>query len=314
MDIISARPLVSVVLATYNGERFLREQIDSLLSQTYPNIEIVAVDDCSSDSSIEILNEYFRNHKNFTVHRNETNLGYVKTFEKGIRLSQGSVVSLCDQDDVWEQEKISKTMNALLENESVAAYCDSLLIDCDGHSLNLKISDVKNLCAYKNSIPFFIGNCVSGHACLFTREFANEIMPFPNDVIHDWWIAFNATLREKLSYVKEPLVRYRQHAANVLASHVKPQKKIHSRHERMEREREEARKRIDTFYKNCPDNKTREKEILQKISESYKSFSFSRNLMRVSTFLKNRDELLAIKRKSASGRWFWCLKMFFRIL
>ena len=99
-------PLVSIALCIYNGERFLKEQLETLVNQTYKNIEIVAVDDCSTDSSVLILETYKAKYPFINIHRNARNLGYVKNFEKAISLCKGDFIALSDQDDIWDPDKI----------------------------------------------------------------------------------------------------------------------------------------------------------------------------------------------------------------
>ena len=89
MSKLESTPLVSVVLTTYNGQPFLAQQLDSLFQQTYPYIEIIAVDDGSRDQTVAILREYAGRHPNMKVTLNETNLGFIRNFEKGCRLSTG---------------------------------------------------------------------------------------------------------------------------------------------------------------------------------------------------------------------------------
>lgn len=89
-------PLISVAMATYNGSRFLKEQLDSLLSQTYPNIEIIVVDDCSTDNTVEILKEYELKYNNIHICENEINLGVNQTFGKALKLTKGELIAICD--------------------------------------------------------------------------------------------------------------------------------------------------------------------------------------------------------------------------
>ena len=94
-------PLVSIMLAAWNGERFIHDQIGSLLSQDYSNIEIVATDDCSTDATPLILDEYARKYPgSFRVLQNDRNAGFVGNFERGIRAASGDYIALSDQDDV----------------------------------------------------------------------------------------------------------------------------------------------------------------------------------------------------------------------
>jgi len=129
---------VSIVICTYNGEAYLASQLDSIFQQTYPHIEIIAVDDCSTDNTINILNQYAQQYKHMKLIQNEQNLGYIKNFEKGMSLCQGSFIAPCDQDDVWVPTKIS----IMIENIGTynLAYCNSELVDAHLNSLHRKMS------------------------------------------------------------------------------------------------------------------------------------------------------------------------------
>src|SRR5690606_18169426 len=102
-----------IALCTYNGGKYLIEQLDSLVKQDYPNIEIIIVDDCSKDTTLSILNSYSLHYPNIKIHVNENNLGYKKNFEKAIQLCNGEYIALSDQDDIWKLDKISKLINSI---------------------------------------------------------------------------------------------------------------------------------------------------------------------------------------------------------
>ena len=112
-------PQVQIVLATYNGERYIREQIDSILANTVKDISIEICDDGSADQTVKIAREYAEKHACIHVHENEKNLGYVKNFIAGIRRSRSPYLMLCDQDDIWDPDKIARTLAAMkgLEHE-----------------------------------------------------------------------------------------------------------------------------------------------------------------------------------------------------
>ena len=120
-------PLVSVVLSAYNGATYLAAQLDSIFSQTYTNIEVIAVDDGSTDATMQILHQYASIHPNMQVHQNEQNLGYIKNFEKGMGLANGYFISPCDQDDVWDTDKIRLMVEAIGDFPMI--FCDSELVD-----------------------------------------------------------------------------------------------------------------------------------------------------------------------------------------
>jgi len=302
-------PLVSIVLATYNGARFLREQVDSLLVQTYQPIEIIAVDDCSSDETVSILNEYASKNANFKIETNRQNLGPTKTIERGILLSKGKFITLCDQDDIWDANKIKYTLNEMKDGVTLS-YCDSLFIDEAGKSLNRKISDLKHLRSYNSAMPFLIGNCVAGHAAIFEKEFVMKVIPFPEHIIHDWWLAYVATLHGQLAYVDQPLVQYRQHGNNVIGAI-----KVKGRARKKEADQKQiTRNRIRFFLEKCPESNEEVKNVLANLQKSYSSFSLVNNFSRMFTFFKHQKGLLALKKRSLIRKWMFCIKMFFKII
>lgn len=207
-------PLVSIAICIYNGERYLKEQLDSIFNQDYKHIEVIAVDDCSRDRSREILAEYAGQHPNLKVYHNTSNLGYVKNFEKAIALSSGAYIALSDHDDIWHPQKISKQIAAIPGH--LLVYHDSQYIDDNGKNLNLKMSDILNLIEGTNPIPFVLKNCVSGHTILFDRKLIKHAFPLNPSFFHDWWLAFIAANEGSIKLVPEVLVQYRQHVNNTI--------------------------------------------------------------------------------------------------
>jgi glycosyltransferase involved in cell wall biosynthesis len=205
-------PLVSIALCVYNGERFLSEQLDSLVQQTYPNIEIVIVDDCSTDSSVQILQGYAERYTSIRIYNNSENLGYVRNFEKALRLCHGELIALCDQDDIWDIGKIELQVSHLGSHQLI--YHDSRFIDEKGKDMNRKMSDVLNLYSGDQSEVFLLINSVSGHSILFRRELLSEILPLNPDFFHDHWIAYVATNQGSIGCIPQCLVSYRQHTAS----------------------------------------------------------------------------------------------------
>jgi glycosyltransferase involved in cell wall biosynthesis len=120
---MSESHLVSVVLGTYNGEAYLEEQLRSVQAQTWTNLEIIAIDDGSTDRTVGILREYAARDSRIKVIINEQNLGFVRNFEKGCSLSKGKWIALCDQDDYWLPQKVEKMAHAI--GDCPMIYCDS---------------------------------------------------------------------------------------------------------------------------------------------------------------------------------------------
>jgi glycosyltransferase involved in cell wall biosynthesis len=201
-------PLVSIALCTYNGAAYLEQQLQTLLAQTYQNLEIVVVDDCSTDNTWDILTGY-DNHLQFKIYKNEHNLGFVKNFERAASLCNGGLIALCDQDDLWHPEKIALQVAAMKDN--ILVYHDSEFIHEDGTTLGKKVSDKMSF--YRGSEPevFLFFNCVSGHAILMKRELLLDALPLKESYFHDWWLAYVATNVGTIDFIPQCLVQYRQH-------------------------------------------------------------------------------------------------------
>lgn len=205
-------PLVSIIVSTYNGEQFIKSQLESLLKQTYRNIEIVISDDASTDGTRSILLQYASLSK-FTILLNKENAGFIRNFERGILLAKGVYIALCDQDDIWLPEKIEKLCRFIGDYSLV--YCDSKLIDEKGEDLGKKVSDIKRMYTGTDARGFVITNIVSGHAMMFKKEILPYAMPLQTDIFHDEWLAVHAAVLNGIIYLDQPLTLYRQHAKNV---------------------------------------------------------------------------------------------------
>ena len=209
-----ARPRVSVALCVYNGGKYLPMQLGSLLAQQGVDLEIVAVDDCSTDDSLDVLNAYARFDKRLRVHANADNLGHLRSFEKCMSLCTAPLIAPCDQDDVWDPHKLAKLADAI--GDADMAYCDSAYIDGDGRPLGRNIScDLKHMHAGRDPLPYVFRNTVSGHALLVRRDVLDAALPFPAQLYHDWWLAIRAAAGNGVVYVDEPLVQFRRHVTAV---------------------------------------------------------------------------------------------------
>jgi glycosyltransferase involved in cell wall biosynthesis len=205
--------LVSIVLCTYNGSRFLAEQLDSLLAQTYPHFEILAVDDASTDETVAILERYAARDARIRIVVNPANLGFVRNFERSLSLSRGALIAPCDQDDIWLPGKIEALL-AAIEGHSMA-YCDSTLVDERAVPMGHRLSQVVPMHNLDDPLPLAFGNCVSGHAMLFRRSLLKLALPMPPGFFHDWWLATVAAATSGIRFCDRSLVLYRQHGGNV---------------------------------------------------------------------------------------------------
>ncbi len=302
--------LVSVVVATYNGEKYLAEQLDSILNQSYPNMEVIAVDDCSTDNTLSILNNYAQKDQRLKVYANEENLGYVKNFEKGFKKSKGYYIAPSDQDDVWKDNKIEMLMRGMDDCEIV--YCDSTFIDSSGQSLHKKLSDIKTLLSFDNCLAFAISNNPPGHAMMIKRELIEQCYPFPTMIPHDYWIGFLATCRQPIKFVDIPLVLYRQHTGNVFGA-VKVLDGKRSKTRKSKKVKLALiRERMKLQYEKCPDD-IWQKQVFKRLMESYETFGLYNNFKRMGLFFKYRKYILVNKKKSDFRKILFCTKMFFKI-
>lgn len=216
MSAPAAAPLISIALCTYNGERYLGQQLDSLLAQTYPNFEIVAVDDTSADGSYGILCDYARRDPRLRCYRNERNLGFRKNFEVALGYCGGGIIALSDQDDIWRPDKLAVLAEAMIREQAVMAHSNSEMMDADGNNLGPRVSPSVDMQRYQDPASYVYNMDNAGHASLYRREVIEAGMPLPPELYHDWWLAFVAASIGKVVYIDESLVRYRRHWGSVM--------------------------------------------------------------------------------------------------
>lgn len=208
---------VSIAMATYNGEKYLLQQLYSIIAQTHLPDEIIIVDDCSTDNTREILKQYSYKYDFIKLYFNETNSGVVKTFEHAIGLCSGDFIALADQDDVWFPTKIEELVNNI--GDSWLIHSDAMLVD-----RNLQIINESHFAYSKNKhkwsfIDYLISNNVTGCTMMFNKKLLQYILPFPTGFyIHDHYIALVASYHHKIKLYNKPLIYYRQHGANTIGA------------------------------------------------------------------------------------------------
>ena len=213
---------VDVLLATYNGEKYVAEQIDSILNQTYKNIHLIISDDCSKDNTSEILKEYEQKDKRITVYIQQHNLGVIKNIEFLLKKVTNNLYMLSDQDDVWLPQKIEKSVETLKKENADLVFGDLEVVDQNLKTMYPSFGDYmllnKKIKKYINSYRVnYLYNCVTGCTVLSKKEFIEKILPIPTDskyLIHDHWIGLIVALNGKLAYMPEKYIKYRQHGDN----------------------------------------------------------------------------------------------------
>ena len=208
---------ISICITTYNGEKYLKDQLDSLVKQSIKPYEVILQDDCSIDKTVEIAKTY-KDKLNLNIIINEANLGFKKNFELVLSKATGDLIAPCDQDDIWLENKLEILASQI--GDYSLAYSNSLLVDSDGNSLNKRISDrlKNNFTDTDTPINFIYANSISAHAMLFKKELLKYIFPFPKLMYFDAWIGAVASSFEGVKYVDIDLVKYRQHTSNSLAN------------------------------------------------------------------------------------------------
>jgi glycosyltransferase involved in cell wall biosynthesis len=206
--------LVSIAMTTHNGAQYLREQLDSIYTQTYENIEVIVCDDKSSDETVSIL-EVYKKKYGLVYYINDTNLGYVKNFEKVISLCSGEFIALSDQDDIWYPEKIAVLLEHIKDNLLIHSDCD--IIDGRSQLIDTNIKGIID--THSNFGPLAFTNVVTGCTTLVNKDLLNYVLPFPDGLaFHDWWMAIVAAKFDKITYISEALVKYRRHDLQITKS------------------------------------------------------------------------------------------------
>jgi len=227
---------ISVVMATYNGERYLKQQLQSILNQTLKPKEIVVCDDASIDGTVAILEEYKqRGELTYTV--NNHRLGLIDNFKKAVSLAtEGNYVALCDQDDEWIAEKLEQSASLLekIDDQKLPCmvYTDLMLVDENEKILNSSFRSELGQNKYQHNLETLLfGNFVNGCTMLMNPSLRKLFADTPNNVNlnHDGWMALAAFTFGKTASISTPLVRYRKHDNNLsIAADTKPRNRFRS--------------------------------------------------------------------------------------
>jgi glycosyltransferase involved in cell wall biosynthesis len=202
---------ISVIIATYNGVAYLKNQIDSILSQNCQPTEILVGDDGSTDGTQNLVSRYLEKIKLFS----EPSIGGVASnFERLLIKTQGDWIAFSDQDDIWLPEKLQVLADNTDSCELV--HSDALLIDSSGNLIADSQKQYAGINPYQNSPLEILGkNVVTGCTMMISRKLFSAVLPFPKGIVyHDWWLAFVAAKRKSIVYIDTPLILYRQHENN----------------------------------------------------------------------------------------------------
>lgn len=228
-DLLRSRPQppmpplkISVALCTYNGERFLPQQLSSIRQQSTLPEEVVACDDGSTDRTVAILREFAASVLfPVRIFENQKNLGYAANFEQAIRTCEGDLIALSDQDDIWHPHRLERSRHEFTDNPEVGlVFSDADVIDDEGNRFGATLwkrlgfaGGRKRELLAGNFVVLAKYRFITGATLMFRASLRPHILPIPSGWIHDEWIAMMAPAFSDMRPIDQPLIRYRLHAS-----------------------------------------------------------------------------------------------------
>lgn len=216
---LESKPLVSILMAVYKpNEIWLVEQLKSLNEQDYDNVELIIWDDCPEHPTEERFFQTYITNMEYTLIRGEKNLGSNGAFEELTRRANGAYISYCDQDDIWNSNKVSVMLNRLMQTKAVLVCCDQYIIDENGTRTADSIVEIRKRHTWRSGTGLakylIADNFVTGCALIMDAKIAKEAVPFEKTMVHDQWLGLVGALHGSIEVVMEPLIGYRQHSSN----------------------------------------------------------------------------------------------------
>ena len=220
---------ISVVVCTYNGEKFLAEQLQSILDQTHPPDDLIVSDDGSSDSTLDIVGEFCSRDSGakkpqWTVQSRKKPLGAAGNFASALTKAQGEVVALADQDDVWEPNRVEKGLSRFRDGV-LLVHSDATLVDEVGQHIGSLMSALRLTSGERRSLlsgnavdALLRRNLVTGATTIIRASLLKQALPIPERWVHDEWLGLVAAVQGGVVFSEESLIRYRQHGGNEIGA------------------------------------------------------------------------------------------------
>ena len=212
---------IDILMATYNGEKYLTEQLDSIINQTYHNWNLLIRDDNSTDKTLEIIQNYHKKDKRIKILKdNKGNLGIVRNFEELLKSSESEFIMFSDQDDIWVENKLDMYLKMIekIKNKGFMIHSDAILFDKNKSNI-LKDTFISKKAINKGLENVFFNYFVQGATILISKEIKNFILPFPKEVyLHDRYIHLISELFFERIFVNKALIYYRQHGDNQIGA------------------------------------------------------------------------------------------------
>ncbi|MDM8261053.1 glycosyltransferase family 2 protein [Limosilactobacillus vaginalis] len=297
---------VAILMSTFNGEKYLPEQIESIIHQTYHNWVLYIRDDGSQDNTVKIIKQFSRDNNNiiFVNEKNDINVGVFDSFMNLLKKQSADYYMFSDQDDVWLENKISNSLKLLKENEPgpVCVFTDAEIVTKDLKPIRRMLGNN----VWTDFLSLCFANRVTGCTMIFNDELKRLIKFSDMDIskvyMHDWWIGLIASKMGKLLYLNEPTLKYRQHGNNVVGGDKKNTlSHIANRFKNMNKERKNVEHSLSLLY-----------EFYRQYSSGFKGNESNyirrySSLQTKSSFLYNLRTVLQYppKRHSLKGKFFF---------
>ena len=282
-------PKLCILLASYNGEKYISEQLDSIINQTYKNWELIIRDDGSKDETMTILNKYEKKDERIKILRDDKgNLGFLKNFEELLFNAKEEFVLFSDQDDFWLKNKLEKFVEKIkgldekVLSKPLLVHCNSLVCDEKLEVIKEKFIDSK-IAKKNNSNIYFFEYIVQGSTSMVNKKMIKESLPFLKSVtLHDRYFHLLSKFLGTRVFIDESLVKYRQHERNEIGANKSMLKKIMNK---------------KYFY-------IEDRKLIQEIKEKYKKQLRKKDLNDIERYLEVTD-----RSKNRLER-FWLSKYF----
>lgn len=232
--------IVNIILASYNGEKYIKEQIDSIINSYFTNWKLYIFDDGSTDDTCQIVEDYVKKYpEKIHFHRNEKNKGVTLNFLDAINqidkinnyaenvIEGNHYYMFCDQDDVWMPDKIERTLNQMKKAEKkygadsiLAVYTDAVVVDAKLEQIHPSFHKTSKFRTDQVDLAHILmENKMIGCTIMFNNPLKQKVVNLPKNVrYHDWWIALIASAFGHITYLPEPTLLYRQHSNNVVGN------------------------------------------------------------------------------------------------
>ena len=212
---------IDILMATYNGEKYLAEQLDSIINQTYHNWNLLIRDDNSTDRTLEIIQDYQKKDNRIKLLKdNEGNLGIVKNFEELLKNSESEFIMFSDQDDIWIENKLDAYLKTAekIKTKGFLLHSDAVLFNKNKSDASIR-TFISKKAEKKGLENTFFNYFVQGATILISKEIKNFILPFPKEAyLHDRYIHLISELFFERIFVNEALIYYRQHGDNQIGA------------------------------------------------------------------------------------------------